>query len=189
MADRIKAGFVEPMLLLRTDTLPDDATRWEYQLKFDGYRAIAFKTGGTLHLRSRNDNDFSLRYPAVVKGLQKLPNDTVIDGEVIALGDDGRPSFNALQNGGLSSTPILFYVFDVMVLAGRDVKSETLEARRDLLERKVLRTLAEPVRYTGELQASLRDLIHSVKAQGLEGLVWRSAATVTTSPGGDQAHG
>ncbi|HMJ81929.1 MAG TPA: non-homologous end-joining DNA ligase [Vicinamibacterales bacterium] len=171
MADRITAGFVEPMLLLRTDTLPDDATRWEYQLKFDGYRAIAFKAGGTLHLRSRNDNDFSLRYPAVVKGLQKLPNDTVIDGEVIALGDDGRPSFNALQNGGLSSTPILFYVFDVMVLAGRDVTSETLEARRDLLERKVLPTLAEPVRYTGELQASLRDLIHSVKAQGLEGLV------------------
>jgi DNA ligase D-like protein (predicted ligase) len=171
MADRIKAGFVEPMLLLPTDTLPDDATRWEYQLKFDGYRAIAFKTGGTLHLRSRNDNDFSLRYPAVVKGLQKLPNDTVIDGEVIALGDDGRPSFNALQNGGASSTPILFYVFDVMVLAGRDVKSETLEARRDLLQRRVLPTLAEPVRYTGELQASLRDLIHSVKAQGLEGLV------------------
>jgi DNA ligase D-like protein (predicted ligase) len=171
MADRIKAGFIEPMLLLRTDTLPDDATRWEYQLKFDGYRAIAFKTGGALHLRSRNNNNFSLRYPAVVKGLQKLPNDTVIDGEVIALGDDGRPSFNALQNGGSSSTPILFYVFDVMVLAGRDVKAETLEARRELLERMVVPTLAEPVRYTGELQASLRDLIHSVKAQGLEGLV------------------
>jgi bifunctional non-homologous end joining protein LigD len=81
MADRVKAGFVEPMLLLRTDRLPDDAARWEYQLKFDGYRAIAFKTGGQLYLRSRNSNDFSLRYPTIVKGLHKRPNDTVIDAE------------------------------------------------------------------------------------------------------------
>jgi bifunctional non-homologous end joining protein LigD len=171
MAGRVKAGFVEPMLLLRTETLPDHPARWAYQLKFDGYRAIAFKTGGKVSLRSRNDNDFSLRYPAVMKGLQTLPNDTVIDGEVIALGEDGRPSFNALQNGGASNTPIVFYVFDVMVLGGRNVKAETLERRRELLERHVLPKLSEPVRYTGELQASLRDLIHSVKAQGLEGLV------------------
>jgi DNA ligase D-like protein (predicted ligase) len=171
MAVRVKAGFVEPMLLLRTETLPDDPARWAYQLKFDGYRAIAFKTGGKVSLRSRNDNDFSLRYPTVMKGLQKLPNDTVIDGEVIALGEDGRPSFNALQNGGSSNTTILFYVFDVMVLGGRSVKAETLERRRELLQRHVLPKLSEPVRYTGELNASLRDLIHSVKAQGLEGLV------------------
>jgi ATP-dependent DNA ligase len=171
MAERVKAGFVEPMLLLRTETLPDDPARWAYQLKFDGYRAIAFKTGGKVSLRSRNDNDFSLRYPAVMKGLQKLPNDTVIDGEVIALREDGRPSFNALQNGGASNTSIVFYVFDVMVLGGRSVKTETLERRRELLEQHVLPKLSEPVRYTGELKASLRDLIHSVKAQGLEGLV------------------
>jgi ATP-dependent DNA ligase len=50
------------MLLLRTDALPDDR-RWDYQLKLDGYRAVAFRTGGTVHLRSRNDKDFSVRYP------------------------------------------------------------------------------------------------------------------------------
>ena len=104
---RTKAGFVEPMLLLRTDRLPDDPARWAYQLKFDGYRAVAFKVGGKVHLRSRNDKDFNARYPAVVRGLAKLPSDTVIDGELIALGDDGRPSFNALQNYGSASTPIL----------------------------------------------------------------------------------
>jgi len=169
---RVKAGFVEPMLLLRTDTLPDEPARWQYQLKFDGYRAIAFKTGGRVHLRSRNDKDFSVRYPAVVRGLAKLPDETVIDGEIVALDADGRPSFSALQNFGASSAPVLlYYVFDVMVLAGRDVKRETLEKRRELLERHVLPKLAEPVRYTGELEASLRDLIHSVKAHGLEGLV------------------
>jgi bifunctional non-homologous end joining protein LigD len=170
MAARVKAGFVEPMLLLRTEQLPDDAQHWEYQLKFDGYRAIAFKTGGILHLRSRNDNDFLRRYPAIVRGLAKLPNETVIDGELVALDEDGRPSFNALQNSD-SRTPVQYCVFDVMVLAGRDVTGEPLDARRRLLEQKVVPTLAEPVRYTGELTASLRDLIHSVKAQGLEGLV------------------
>jgi bifunctional non-homologous end joining protein LigD len=170
MASRVKAGFVEPMLLLRTEQLPDDLARWSYQLKLDGYRAIAFKSGGTVRLRSRNDNDFTDRYPTVVRGLAKMPNETVIDGEVVALDDGGRPSFNALQNftPGMS---IVYYVFDVLMLDGRDVMGETFETRQHVLEQKVLPLLAEPVRYTGELKAGLRDLIHSVKAQGLEGLV------------------
>ena len=170
MSSRVKAGFVPPMLLLRTENLPDDLTRWSYQLKLDGYRAIAFKTGGIVHLRSRNDNDFTHRYPAVVRGLSKMPNETVLDGEVVALDDDGRPSFNALQNF-MPGTSIVYYVFDVLVLDGRDVMGDTLEDRRALLERKVLPSLAEPVRYTGELNAGVRDLVHSVKTQGLEGLV------------------
>jgi DNA ligase D-like protein (predicted ligase) len=171
MPARTKAGFIEPMLLLRTDRLTDDPARWAYQLKFDGYRAVAFKVGGKIQLRSRNDKDFNARYPAVVRGLAKLPNETVIDGELIALADDGRPSFNALQNSGSASTPILYFVFDVMVLEGRDVKAETLESRRELLERRIVPKLNEPVRYVGTLDASLRDLLHSVKAQRLEGLV------------------
>src|SRR3954449_10028 len=133
MAPRVKAGFIKPMLLLRTDMLPSDRAHWEYQLKFDGYRAIAFKSGGKVHLRSRNDNDFSIRYADVMKGLAKLPDETVIDGEVIALDDDGRPSFNTLQNYGSSKAPVLYFVFDVMVLAGRNLMREPLEMRRDLL--------------------------------------------------------
>ena len=170
MPARVKARFVEPMLLLRSDTLPDDPGRWSYQLKLDGYRAIAFKSDGKVHLRSRNDNDFSRRYRDVVRGLANLPNETVIDGEVVALDQDGRPSFNLLQNYS-PGTPVVYYVFDVMTLAGRDVKARTLEERRQLLEDDVLPTLREPVRYAGELNAGLRELVHSVKAQGLEGLV------------------
>jgi bifunctional non-homologous end joining protein LigD len=177
MTVRVRAGFVEPMLLLRVETLPDDPAKWAYQLKLDGYRAIAFKSGGKVYLRSRNDHDFAGRYPAVLNGLAKLPDETVIDGELVAFDDDGRPSFTALQNYGSSSTPIIYCIFDVMVLSGRDVKGEPLEARRVLLERSVLPTLEDPVRYTGELNATLRDLIHSVKAQGLEGLVAKRRAS------------
>jgi len=171
MVARAKARFLPPMLLLPTDRLPDDPAKWEYQLKLDGYRAIAFKSANTLRLRSRNDNDFSGRYAAVLRGLAKLPDETVIDGEIVALDAEGRPSFNTLQNSVGSPARIVYYVFDVMVLAGRDVSRETLTTRRELLERKVLPTLAEPVRYVGVLDASLRDLIHAVKTQGFEGLV------------------
>ena len=166
----VKATFIEPMLLLRTDALPNDP-RFAYQLKLDGYRAIAFKTGKKVHLRSRNDHDFSLRYPAVVNGLTRLPDETVIDGEVIALDDDGRPSFSRLQNYGSSPGPVLFFVFDVMVLAGRDVMKEPLVARRSLLESRILPKLSEQVRYAAPLDETLPVLIESVKANGLEGLV------------------
>ena len=73
MAAKAKGRFIAPMLLLRTDALPNEGSRWEYQLKFDGYRAIAFKTGGKIHLRSRNDNDFSIRYSGVVKAWRSCP--------------------------------------------------------------------------------------------------------------------
>jgi DNA ligase D-like protein (predicted ligase) len=168
---RVKAKFIEPMLLLKTDALPNDASRWEYQIKLDGYRAIAFKTGKKLHLRSRNDNDFGLRYPAVLEGLAKLPDETVIDGEIVAIGEDGRPSFNVLHNHGASGASLLFFVFDVLVLAGRDVMKEPLSVRRALLESRVLPKLNEPVRYVDPLDAELPVLIESVKANGLEGLV------------------
>ena len=79
------------MLLLKTETLPDDGERWAYQLKVDGYRAIAFKRGGDVHLRSRNDHDFNTRYATVLKGLAGLPDDTVVDGELVAFDADGAP--------------------------------------------------------------------------------------------------
>ena len=167
----MKARFIEPMLLLRQDALPNDPARWDYQIKFDGFRAIAFKTGGKLYLRSRNDNDFSMRYPAVVSALAKLPDDTAIDGEIVALDEEGRPSFTALQNYGSSQGPVLYFVFDVMIIAGRDVMRQPLERRRALLEQKILPRLTEPVRYASALDASLKVLIASVKDQGLEGLV------------------
>src|SRR3979409_567512 len=126
-ARKRKAAFVEPMLLLRADNLPE-GDAWQYELKFDGYRALGIKTGGKIQLRSRNDNDFSLRYPAIAKGLSSLPNETVVDGEVVALDESGRPSFHTLQNHA-TGAELNFFVFDVPILADRDVMGESLTKR------------------------------------------------------------
>jgi DNA ligase D-like protein (predicted ligase) len=158
------------MLLLRTDSLPS-GDQGVYELKLDGYRAIAFKRNSDVNLRSRNDNHFKARYPAVVKALGKLPDDTVIDGEIVAFDEDGRPSFNALQNYGSAAAPVVYYVFDVLVLSGQDLRREPFQKRRELLETKVLPKLPEPVRYSAPLDADLPVLIESVKAHGFEGLV------------------
>src|SRR5690349_20967941 len=158
------------MLLLRTEKLPEGPDV-QYEIKFDGYRALAMKSGGKVQLRSRNDNDFNVRYPGIVKALAPMPDETVIDGEVVALDNDGKPSFNTLQNYGSAGAPLHFYIFDLLILKGRDVMGEPLVRRRELLEEHVLPNLAEPIRYSPVLEAKLEDLIRSVKAQGLEGLV------------------
>src|SRR5208282_4516976 len=138
---KTKAKFVEPMLLLRSANLPD-GDGWIREIKLDGYRAIAFKSDGKLQLRSRNDNDIAVRYPTVAKALAKMPDNTVTDGEIVALDADRRPSFNLLQNYGNSTGPLVYFIFDLLVLSGRDLKLEPLERRRGLLETTVMPKLA-----------------------------------------------
>jgi ATP-dependent DNA ligase len=145
-------------------------TRSTYELKLDGYRVLAIKTGGQVRLRSRNDKDFNQKYPSIAKALGALPNEAVVDGEAVALDEAGRPSLIALQNGSAGAT-IVYYVFDVMILAGRNVMGETLARRRDLLTWEVLPRLPEPVREAPRFDAALADLIAAVRAKGLEGLV------------------
>ena len=84
---------------------------------------------------------------------------------------DGKPSFNLLQNYGSVGAPLHFFIFDLLVLKGKDVMAEPLKKRRELLEQHLLPKMAEPIRYSPLLEASLTDLIQSVKFQGLEGLV------------------
>jgi len=162
--------FIQPMLLLRTNKLPE-GTNWTYELKLDGYRAIAFKTRRKVQLRSRNDKDFSRKYPSITAALGELPDDTVIDGEVVAVDAAGKPSFNLLQNYRSIKAPLVYYVFDLLVLAGRDLTDDPLASRRELLRREVLAKLAEPIRESPQFDVKLSDLIRIAKEQGLEGLV------------------
>lgn len=168
--DREKASFLEPMLLLKQDALPDDAAKWQYELKFDGYRAVAFKSGGRVSLRSRNDHDFNAKYPSIVTALAGLPEETIVDGEVVGLDDDGKPSFAALQNSG-AGTPVVYFVFDVMMIDGLSVRSQPLDARRALLERRIGPKLADPALLSETLSGPLPALVSAVKAQAFEGLV------------------
>ncbi len=164
------ARFIPPMLLLATSRLPEGSNVL-LEIKLDGYRALAIKSGGRVKLRSRNDKDFVGRYPAIAQALGSMPDETVIDGEIVALDSDGKPSFNALQNYGSAAAPVFFYLFDVLVLKGKDVMAEPLSRRREWLEAIVLPLLSEPIRRSPVLDAPLSDLIESVKTQGLEGLV------------------
>jgi ATP-dependent DNA ligase len=107
-----------------------------------------------------------------VAALRELPDETVIDGEVVALDASGKPVFSLLQNGG---TNVHFYIFDVLMLCGKDETGEPLVKRRDLLENQVLPKLTDPIRCSPVLEASLSDLVQSIRAQGLEGLVAKRA--------------
>jgi ATP-dependent DNA ligase len=118
----MKARFVEPMLLLPTARLPE-RSQLAFELKLDGFRAQAIKSGGTVHLRSRNHKDFNSRYPEIVKALAGMPDETVIDGEIVALDEPGRPSFNSLQNV-VPGVRVVFYAFDVMIAEGRDMMTD-----------------------------------------------------------------
>src|SRR5260370_36333984 len=163
---KLQAKFTGPVLLLPRQTLSEGGG-WLFELKLDGYRAVAFKTSGKVHLRSRNGKDFGTKYPAIAKALASMPDDTVIDGEIVAL-EAGRPSFNALQNHGAATGQLFFYVFDVMIAAGEDVMAQPLEARREIVRSPVLSQLADPIRGPPVLEASLPDLTRTVKAPRVE---------------------
>jgi ATP-dependent DNA ligase len=95
----------------------------------------------------------------------------VANGEIVALGEDGRHSFNQLQNHGSTHPDLFDYVCDVMILAGKDVRDQTLDERSSLMGRRILPKLAESVRPLAELTADMSDLMRSVREQRSEALV------------------
>ncbi|HEY6252324.1 MAG TPA: hypothetical protein VI685_20405 [Candidatus Angelobacter sp.] len=158
------------MLLLPVTTLPE-GPNWSYELKLDGYRALGIKSGVEVHLRSKNNKDFSAKYSPVVQALASLPDETLVDGEIVAFDETGRPSFNSLQNYRSPSIPIIYYIFDVLVLSGRDLRTRRLAERRVLLRSHVLPRLKDPVRECLQFSGTLSDVVDAVHAQGLEGVV------------------
>jgi ATP-dependent DNA ligase len=94
---------------------------WEYELKLDGYRALAVKHSGDVTLYSRNEKRFNKRYPSLVQALASLPDESVLDGEIVALDESGRPNFHRLQNATVD-TPLTFFAFDLLMWEGEDMR-------------------------------------------------------------------
>jgi DNA ligase D-like protein (predicted ligase) len=151
---------------------------WEYEIKFDGYRALGIKSSGRVRLMSRNGNDFSARYPSVTRALPKLPEDTVVDGEIVALDETGRPSFNVLQNYNHADTPLQFYVFDLLHLAGKNLRDRALDERRELLRARVMPRMPVEILFSETLEATTGQVVAAVKKQGLEGVIAKRRASV-----------
>jgi DNA ligase D-like protein (predicted ligase) len=164
-----RVGFIEPMLAIAVMKLPEGPT-WAYELKFDGYRAFGIKAGDRVRMLSRNGKDFTKRFASIAHALEALPDETVIDGEIIAYGDDGRPSFNVLQNHRTGSE-LHLYAFDLLTLRGKDLTREPLERRRELLRTNVMPLLPDSIRYSETMQATPAQLIEAVREQGFEGIV------------------
>ena len=163
------------MLCQGVERLPE-GHEWRYELKLDGFRAIGRKAGRTAQLWSRNQKNFARRFPSVVKTLPALPDDTVIDGEVVALDEQGKPSFDLLQGLGTGEPLIVMYAFDLLMLRGRDVRSWPLEERRAEL-REVIKQLPDTVRYSETFRVQLADLERVVREHRLEGIVAKRAGS------------
>jgi len=117
-----KAEFIEPMECALVAKLPE-GPQWTYEIKLDGYRAIGVKTSREAILYSRNGKNFNKRFPQIAEALDDLPADTVIDGEVVALDESGRPDFHGLQHFTAEQSRIHYFVFDLVVFERRGSKS------------------------------------------------------------------
>ncbi|HEX4653015.1 MAG TPA: non-homologous end-joining DNA ligase [Candidatus Udaeobacter sp.] len=166
------ARFIEPMKAKLVEKPPTTGD-WLYELKFDGIRLIAIKNGKRVSILTRNQNEQSGRFREIVEAIETLhARECVIDGEVVALDEEGRSSFQLLQALEMEGrkSPIYFYAFDLLQLDGKSLLNLPLEARKNVLER-VCGDAGDPIRYSGPLGADAKPLLQEVKRRGLEGII------------------
>lgn len=125
---------LRPMLATLTDK-PFDDPDWVFETKWDGFRAIAVARPGHASLYSRNGNDLSEKYPSICAALAAIKHEAVLDGEVVALDEHGRSRFQLLQNAGRNSARLLYCVFDLLYLDGKDLRGKPLLERKEMLAR------------------------------------------------------
>jgi bifunctional non-homologous end joining protein LigD len=162
--------FIEPMMSLRAGHLP--VGNWIYELKFDGYRALAFKADKDVRLVSRNRTNFNKDYPQLVDSLRLLTaNKATIDGEITALDENGKSSFQLLQSYGTGKQiPLVYQAFDLLFLDGADLRSRPLIERRELLV-KLLKKAPDNIRFSEELRGEREELLQVARQFRLEGLM------------------
>jgi DNA ligase D-like protein (predicted ligase) len=156
------------MMALPAATLPDGAD-WSYEVKWDGYRAQAIKQGTLVSLASRNLKNITRQFPGVARAAAALAaTGVVLDGEIVAIDSEGRPSFQALHHAATEGLSIVYYAFDLLHLNGRDLTRMPLDERRASLRDVVKGSdllLSEP------LPGTAAQIADAVRGLGLEGVV------------------
>jgi bifunctional non-homologous end joining protein LigD len=168
----LRAGFIEPMKARVADSPPGSGD-WIYEIKFDGYRAIALKDGSEVRLYSRNEKDFSKKFPDIVDAIASLETEqAIIDGEIVALDAKGGSSFQRLQAVEIGSKPppLFYYAFDLLQLNGNALRGRPLVERKAQLE-QLLKNAPDPIRFSASLGNDSRKLLKQVEKLGLEGLI------------------
>jgi bifunctional non-homologous end joining protein LigD len=175
---------LEPMLAILTTAIPP-GTDWLYEVKWDGYRALCFLAEGKITMLSRRGNNLNKQFAPVAEALQQCvkADTTIIDGEVVALDENGKPSFQHLQNftgfgtkpalKGVAPPPLNFFAFDLLYLNGYDLRKAALIDRRQLLASILMPS--EAVRYSDHFAGKGEELLQAVRAQGLEGIIAKQA--------------
>src|SRR5262245_9568940 len=159
-------GPVRPMLATAAAKLPV-GKEWTYEVKWDGYRTLAQKDGRRVKLWSRNLKDATAQYGSIARGVGGLPmNAVLLDGEIVALDEDGRPSFQALHHQ--SATTLVYYAFDALHLDGRDLLKTPLDERRAALSKAVEGT---SILNSEPLPGAVDRIEEAVRELRLEGVV------------------
>ena len=157
---------VKPMLCTLVQE-PFTKEGWLYEIKWDGYRIIAYKQKNRITLRSRSGLDYTDRYPAVVNALKKIKSDFVIDGEVVAFDENGKISFDAVQKAN-PDAPLAYYVFDLLWVNGYSVIPLTLVDRKRILKSMI--PGKGVVKFSDHFNDGLA-LYEQAQELGLEGIV------------------
>jgi bifunctional non-homologous end joining protein LigD len=169
---------VGEIALATADAPIKDGADWLFEIKYDGYRLLACKAGSDVRLFTRRANDWTDRFRPIADAVAKIAaRECVVDGEACVVDESGRPSFGALQDwlgraavGKRDAGSIVFAVFDLLWLDGRDLRREPIERRRELLE-ALVRGQKPPVVLSRAVEGDLEGLLATAKANGLEGLI------------------
>lgn len=164
--------FVRPMLATLIDK-PFDSNEWVYEVKWDGFRLLAVVAKRSVALYSRNGINVTSKYPKIAQSLQKITQQCILDGELVALDNKGRPRFQLLQNSESSRAPLRYYVFDLLSLGGKDTRTLTLLKRKALLKKIVPRSAH--VRYSEHIQKNGIAFFAQMKRRKLEGMIAKRA--------------
>ena len=165
-----KVKFIEPMLAKSVTELPHDRRAWIYEVKVDGYRCLVGKDHSAVKLWSRRGNLFNQDFPGLARACAVLPADTLVDGEVVALDQQGRMSFNLLQHRRSQASAIRFYAFDLLVYKGHSTINLEISERHDLLA-QALANVDGDVQLMQRFETSPAELIRAAKRLGFEGII------------------